>query len=54
MRTELKKKLRKSKAIKKVKVNWKAGEIEAEIDLAKISEKQFREKIEKLGYEVDW
>lgn len=49
----IREKLKKAKGVRKVRVSIKKGEISAELDLVKITENKFVEKIEELGYEAE-
>lgn len=49
----LREKLKKVKGVKKVRVSVKKKEVVAELDISKITENKFVEKIEDLGYEAE-
>lgn len=51
--SEIREKLKKLKGVSKVKVSVKKGQISAQLDLTKITENKFVEKIEELGYEAE-
>lgn len=50
---KLREKLKKVKGVSKVRVSVKKEEVSAELDISKITENKFVEKIESLGYEAE-